>query len=454
MQSNQNTVIHVAILLALLFVLWYVSSWFFGCGAIPVPTGCDVFWGITRFNEGGKARVLIVYGDGGFGDHELLRQTFSNPSALVAPAQTQHISRLNTGNLKEYDLVIVEEARQLSSEDLRMFMDYVTAGGRLVWTGDAGTVLEPGDQLLLEYERPGGTDENRVSSPWARKIGSKVLAFDEFISVDYIANYCMVKRCVGTPRIGVLDAPNRNHELVKAITPGLPMYGDFAIVNIRSDSYSTTVLNVDALSTLLADRDVSVPGPELETPQCRDGKDNDFDGFIDYSGLDTDGDGTPEVEPDRGCASPQDDFEGGTVAPSEDETACSDGRDNDNDKKTDYPFDECCLSTFWDNESGCVISGTECSDGQDNDNDGATDFGNDPLFNDSGCFSASDQSEGGRELGRVFPIIVSSGVGQKVVYYSIPPEFFVSDKMPIDPQTGQRINYRSIVENVYYGMIR
>lgn len=445
---------HVAILLGLLGALWYVASWYFGCGIVPIPSSCDVFWGISRFSEGGKARVLIVYGDSGLGDPQLLEKTLSNPGAFIAPARSMHIDRISTGNLKEYDLVIVEKARKLGSEDLVMFMDYVRGGGRLVWTGDAGTLIEKGDQLLFEYERPKGSDENRVSSPWARKIGSRVVAFDEFISVDYIANFCELKTCTGTPFIGIFEAPNRSHDLVKAIRPDLKMYGDFSIVKVRSDAYSTSVLNVDALSDIIADRDVYTTNAPLQTtPECNDNVDNDGDGLIDYSGIDLDGDGVPEYKPDPGCTSPTDDYERGSVTPSEKTTECNDGNDNDNDDKTDYPFDECCLNAQWDNENSCKPNSTECSDGVDNDNDGKIDFGKQER-NDDGCYAASDASEGTRDLGRIFPIIVTSKLGQKVAYYSIPPEFFVSSQMPIDPQTGQRITYRSLIENMYYGMIR
>lgn len=445
---------HIAILLVLLFGLWLAASWYFGCGVLPIPGACDTFWGITRFSTGGKANVLIVYGDGGLGDHELLEKTLSSSASFIAPAKSLHLSQVTTGNLKNYDVVIVEEARQIASEDLRMFIDYVNAGGRLVWTGDAGTVTEKGDRLLYEYERPNGTDENRVTSPWARKTGNKVLAFDDFLSVSFVGNFCELKNCSSVPFIGILEAPSREHDLVKAIRPDLRMYGDFSIVEIRPNSYSTTVLTVDALADIFADKEIySTTNPVNTfptTPQCSDQKDNDGDGLIDFTGLDLDQDGQPEYQPDPGCFGPSDNFEAGAQSTSGGpDTECDDGQDNDGDGKKDYPADECCLSTHWDDESTCLTGTTECSDGRDNDNDLKSDF---PA--DNGCYSASDPSEGRSNLGKIFPIIVTSTAGQKVAYYAIPPEFFVSDQMPIDPETGQRITYRALIENMYYGMIR
>ncbi len=100
------------------------------------------------------------------------------------------------------------------------------------------------------------------------------------------------------------------------------------------------------------------------TPACSDGKDNDGDGKTDY----------PD---DPGCTSASDLDEG-------DVPACSDGVDNDKDGKTDYPDDESCSSLLDNDESGPPA----CSDGKDNDGDGKVDFPDDP-----GCGSAADVDE-------------------------------------------------------------
>ncbi len=60
---------------------------------------------------------------------------------------------------------------------------------------------------------------------------------------------------------------------------------------------------------------------------------------------------------------------------------------------------------------------------------------------------------GSQNFGRDFPLIVASGVGGRVAYYAFPPEYVVGERMPIDKKTGQRIAYRAIVENMYYGML-
>lgn len=457
---------HIGILIVLLAGLWFAASFFLGCNAVPVPFGCDAFWGILRFGEGGKPKVLIVYGDEGLGNPDLLAAMLSDRHFLGAPVNSIHIEKANIGNLRDYDLVIVERARQISTGKLKMFMEYANFGGRLVWTGDAGTIPEEGDELLYEFERSGGSDENSASSPWARKDGNKIVAFDDFLGVNYFGVFCELKKCTGVPLIGILEAPSREHDLVKAIRPGLKMYGDFSITELRAGNNSKTVLSVDFASDFVADEEPYYPGSFNKAPQCSDKKDNDGDTFIDYYGLDLDGDNQPDIQPDPGCLSPNDGTESGSAnTPTGPKAECDDGRDNDSDGKTDYPFDECCVNSNWNDEFNCPKNGTECSDRIDNDGDGLVDFtgvdidgdkviGDGDMKPDPSCSSAADSSEGKRNLGRFFPVIVTNGFGEKIAYYSIPPEFFVSDEMPLDPQTGEKLSYGSILQNMYFGMTR
>ena len=100
------------------------------------------------------------------------------------------------------------------------------------------------------------------------------------------------------------------------------------------------------------------------TAACSDGKDNDGDGKTDYPA-------------DPGCTSAADTDE--TDVPQ-----CSDGKDNDGDGLLDYPNDPGCASYLDATEGG----NPACSDGLDNDGDGKVDFPADP-----GCSSATDTSE-------------------------------------------------------------
>jgi hypothetical protein len=103
-----------------------------------------------------------------------------------------------------------------------------------------------------------------------------------------------------------------------------------------------------------------IPGAD-NGPACSDGRDNDGDGKTDFSGRDS------------GCSSRMD--------TSERNAACSDKKDNDDDGETDLS-DDSCLSANDPSEKDVA-----CSDGRDNDHDGKIDD------DDDGCASANDPAE-------------------------------------------------------------
>ncbi len=118
-----------------------------------------------------------------------------------------------------------------------------------------------------------------------------------------------------------------------------------------------------------------------EPPECSDGADNDGDKKVDH----------PE---DPGCDDPRDDDETDNGGQPE----CSDGVDNDGDKKIDYPDDPGCDSSEDDSES----PNPQCSDGVDNDGDGKIDADDpechtdgDPTNPDSYDPRDDDESNGG-----------------------------------------------------------
>lgn len=317
-RSLSRDLYHIAIMIILILILLGVISWIFGCETVGnfIPSWCDLYWDIMRWGSGGEPLVLIVYGDGGLGDHQLLYDSMSDPNHLRVRPNMIHLDRITIGTLKQYDLVIVEEAREISTDKLETFLDYIEQGGRLVWTGDAGTELAPGDEYLYHDEVHEDSNKHEVLGPWQRKHNNKIVAFSEFIGVEYIGNYCDFKDCDEdeAPWIGMFDAQNRNHELVYGVAEGLKMYGDFSIVDIADNAYTVRVLDVDFMSDLVTDD--------------------------------------------------------------------------------------------------------------------------------------------GRNLGRVFPVIVTTGLGERVAYYSIPPEMFLSKEMPVDPDSGERIQYWLFLDSMYDGMLK
>jgi hypothetical protein len=221
-----------------------------------VPGWCDAYWMAVR---GGPPRVAIVYGDDGIGNPELLRNALADPHYVGINATLMHLNMVQLGNLQDYDLVIVEKARRMSTAKLRIFVDYVNQGGRLVWTGDAGTEADSGDDYLYEDESPDfDSNQHKLIGGWARKQGKEIVAFYQLLSVNYITNYCTLKGCGDNmPWQGILvPEPTRSHPLVEGIKPALEMRGDFAIVNTVSSPYpSKMVMTLDWGSALIGGKD-------------------------------------------------------------------------------------------------------------------------------------------------------------------------------------------------------
>jgi hypothetical protein len=270
---------HAAILIALVFVLLFLLT-FTGvmkCSQLPLAGAawCDVYWGVKTFVTG-SPRVLIVYGDSGLGNptgfgNGSLEELLAEPTVLGVYSDTVHIGRVNFGNLRNYDLVIVERARQIETKQLRAFIDYamLPTGGTLVWTGDAGTELGPNDHYLYTSDKDPDDDTNSIIGPWARRDGDEMISFDELLGVRTVdmekIRFCELASCLKGQAIygGNLETePSGNHPLIRGISASLPLYffedEDFAVVETLSGSVTTEVLSLDLGSEL------SASGSELE----------------------------------------------------------------------------------------------------------------------------------------------------------------------------------------------
>ena len=246
-KTGAKDLAHIGVLLLLILVVLFLLTWTGVLGCRTLPGWCDVYYGVV-----GKPKILIVSGEEGLGNPDLLQTTMSDPKILGARAQRLSIQNTSLGNLQPYHLVIVEKSKKMSTKQLQMFIDYVKAGGRLVWTGDSGTELMEGDELLYKDER-NETGKHETLGPWARKDGDNIVAFDELISAQFKANYCDLKLCNETfPWIGNLEPePERTHKLITGLQQGLQFYGNFSIVEESSAKVSTRVLSIKTLTRVV-----------------------------------------------------------------------------------------------------------------------------------------------------------------------------------------------------------
>lgn len=258
--------VHALILIALVFVLLFLLT-FTGvmkCSQLPLmgEAWCNVYWGVKTFATGGP-RILIVYGNSGLGNptgfgNGSLEDLLADPTILGVHADTIEVDKVNFGNLRNYDMVIVDRAKQIETKQLRAFIDYAMqpTGGILVWTGDAGTELGPSDHYLYTKDKDPDADVNEVIGPWSRKDGEYMVSFDELLGLKPIdadnVTFCELTSCPGGKPIlvGNLETePSGSHPLINGISRALPLYvfngEDFALVETLSGILTTQVLSLD-----------------------------------------------------------------------------------------------------------------------------------------------------------------------------------------------------------------
>ena len=195
------------------------------------------------------------FGAEGLGNPDELAKLLRDPRfTATTNISRQEVDYVSAGNLKQFDLVIVTHARQMSTDKIRAFMEYVDSGGRLVWTGDAGTQLTKDDQFLYADDVDVNATHELIS-PWARKdVEDDVMVrFDNYLSADYLGNYCDFRDCTlstSAQQVGdLVPESGADHKLIYGIATNLKLYGDFSIVEDIGIG-STRVLSVDTKTTL------------------------------------------------------------------------------------------------------------------------------------------------------------------------------------------------------------
>lgn len=237
-------------IVVLIVVLLFILTWGGIVDCKQVPMWCDVYEAVL-----GSPRVLIVHGDSGLGDPETLKVILQDPQGVgVNAVDISHVDRISSGNLSRYKLVIVEKARKLTYDQLKMFRDYVqTGGGRLVWIGDAG--VEKGSDELEDLIDMNSLKKT-VDNAWVRvketETEFEVLEFDKFLGLKFVDNYCEEVDCQDNPfTIGVLNSENTaSHPLIFGATSVLNFKiskeHNFSLVKqFPNASNSNVVLSLD-----------------------------------------------------------------------------------------------------------------------------------------------------------------------------------------------------------------
>lgn len=254
MRRTINDAFHILTLIFLVALILGILTWAGIVKCSAVPGWCSVYYFVA-----GEPNILIVYGDSGLGDPVVLQKAIQHPQHLGKRAEMIHLKNISPGFLKNYKLVIVDRAKKMSTEQMNLFIEYASLGGKLVWIGDSGTELTAGDLLLLESERAPESPDTPIG-PWARKLikddGNYMVSLDEFLSVEFIGNYCDIKSCENElPFIGYLrKTPGDTHSLINGLNPNFELRGNFSLVEKRLDKYNNEVLTVDSLSSIIEEQ--------------------------------------------------------------------------------------------------------------------------------------------------------------------------------------------------------
>ena len=246
---------HILMLLFLAAAFLFVLTWTNTIKCKAIPGWCDVYYTIA-----GEPRVAIVFGDEGMGDPDLLQLILADPRKAGIHASLFHIDTVSPGTLKNYKLVIVEKARKISSEKIKRFMDYASTGGRLVWTGDAGTQADPED-FLYKDEASADTNEHTRINAWARKHKGFVVNFNEFLSVDYLGNYCSVKPCSkqNVTCSGSLNFPDSRNPMTFGLISARSMCfvpgADYSLTKLVVANSSTVAATIDYQGSLIGENE-------------------------------------------------------------------------------------------------------------------------------------------------------------------------------------------------------
>lgn len=199
-------------------------------------TWCNVYWSMV-----GQPKILVVFGSDGMGNAEKLVSILQDRDVLGVRAQLQNIDFIRTTSyLKNYKMVIVTQARTMSSNQIKMFNEYAGTG-ILIWTGDAGASPIPGDKKLSDFNIESNDPWTRVTSD------NEIIQFGrDTLSAEYIDNYCNYSTCNDYHKdfIGFLKG-DPNSLITNGIPPKQEFRGDFSLVTLIDNTSTTLEITLD-----------------------------------------------------------------------------------------------------------------------------------------------------------------------------------------------------------------
>jgi hypothetical protein len=243
----KNVWIGRVIFLAIIIIIsLYVMIWSGNIRCSKLPAGCDIYWGIqSKITGKNQPSVLILYDpedNEALGDAELLKKLLTNRDIAGVHPNMGNINYLSSDQLLNTSLIIVDQARKISTTNLITFMNYVNQGGRLVWIGDSGTQKTIEDEFFVN-------PITKEYNGWRRVTDDNMLIrFNSFLGVEYIDKFCNIKDCSEGIKTGELISQS-DHLLVRGLREDLEIYDDYALVKVIESN--PTPLKVDYGSNII-----------------------------------------------------------------------------------------------------------------------------------------------------------------------------------------------------------
>ncbi len=246
---TQQIIIHAISITLLLFVALFLATKFGMIHCSQVPYWCDGYRIIVSTIYGRSyPSILILHGDSGMGDPKLLARIIEDKCRLYPVVD--RIDTVSAGNLENYDVVIVEKARELTPEQMSMLWDFAAKGGKILIIGDVGVEPSRPDEVLTveEYNEDMNAPVEVVKNSWDRvdEFGRPILFGTRFLGLKYYGNYCSDENCTVAGIISFKD---------DVLTAGLPSSApfplNFAVVgDLRYSALGphTTVATIDRVS--------------------------------------------------------------------------------------------------------------------------------------------------------------------------------------------------------------
>ncbi|MDD3178661.1 MAG: hypothetical protein PHR26_04030 [Candidatus ainarchaeum sp.] len=236
----------------LIIILLILLVWTGNIRCSKIPGMCSIYWGTQSLISGKQQPSIMIIHDPfqkeGMGNPYLLQKYLKEGTNSRINSTLENINYISQDKLKGVSLIIVDKAKKISTNQLEMFIDYISKGGRLIWIGDSGTEKDINDKFLTKGDLEASFDKN-IINPWARLNSENyMIRFDDILGVEYISNYCDIKKC-SKKTYEIIQGqkteyfspeqyngnliPTKNHPLTYALNDYLKIKDDFSIVTVK-----------------------------------------------------------------------------------------------------------------------------------------------------------------------------------------------------------------------------